>query len=464
MDGVLLPSDLLQAISHPAGGRVVLVVGAGCSVEAPTSLPLADECAREAHRRLRLDGVLGDSDCANASDLSCVADAVFAKTGSQRELVDRLPRDAFMKAEPNDGYLLAAAMLRERAVSCVLTLNFDLAMVSALTAVGTQDDVAVVAGPEDHHRLALTNLIYLHRNAGADPERWILRSPALAEDWRDHWEEVVAARVIGGPVTVFAGLGTPANVLVEAAVRIRNAVADTVRIYQVDPSSPQDSAFFARLNLPPTAYLQMGWGAFMRALADRLVEEHKAELERACQDLLSAEGFEDEDVPGLCKRLAEMGLLRLGRLRARWVLRQRAYEPRDPNTTVLIADLLLAVGLIERETTSQAVFGDDGVVEFRQGDQLLGSVVLASGRGIRRWLALETEIGQSERYWQHRIPRPRRAIAAGVQGDRPTKVATPKDVVYQEDRDSIVTGYTSLEMFSVHELRNTPAIAKDILT
>lgn len=442
---------------------MVLVVGAGCSVEAPTSLPLADECAREAHRRLVLDGVLEDTDCANASDLSCVADAVFNKTGSQHELVNRLPRDAFIKAEPNDGYLFAAALLRERAVSCVLTLNFDLAMVSALTAVGARDDVSVVAGPEEHDRLALTNLVYLHRNANADPDRWILRSAALADDWRDGWEEIVAARVIGGPVTVFAGLGTPASVLVQTAVRIRNAVADTVRIYQVDPAPPKSSAFFAELQLPTTAYLQMGWGAFMRTLAVRLVEEHKAELERACQDLISAEEFDDEDVSSLCKRLAEMGLVRLGRLRARWMLRERAYDPRDPNTTALIAHLLLAVGLIERATSSQAVFADDGVVEFWQGNRLLGSVVLASGRGIRTWLALETEIGQSERNWEHRTSRPRRAIVAGVQGDRPAKIATPKDVVYQEDHESIVTGYTSLEMFSVHELRNTPAVAKDIL-
>jgi hypothetical protein len=143
----------------------------------------------------------------------------------------------------------------------------------------------------------------------------------------------------------------------------------------------------------------------------------------------------------------------------------RAYDPRDPNTTttVLIADLLLVVGLIERVTSSQAVFGDDGVVEFWQGDRLLGSVVLASGRGIRRWCALETEIGQSERYWGHRTPRPRRAIVAGVQGDRPTEIAPPEDIVCEEDRDSIVTGYTSLDVFSVNELRNTPAIAKDIL-
>jgi len=39
-----LPADLLSAISQ-LSGRVVLVVGVGCSAEPPTSLPLSGELA-----------------------------------------------------------------------------------------------------------------------------------------------------------------------------------------------------------------------------------------------------------------------------------------------------------------------------------------------------------------------------------------------------------------------------------
>jgi hypothetical protein len=49
---VSLPAELLHAISQPAGGRVVLVTGAGCSVEAPTNLSLAFDCATKAHVKL----------------------------------------------------------------------------------------------------------------------------------------------------------------------------------------------------------------------------------------------------------------------------------------------------------------------------------------------------------------------------------------------------------------------------
>jgi hypothetical protein len=354
-------------------------------------------------------------------------------------------------------------MLREGAVSCVLTLNFDLAMSSALTQVGSRDDVAIIAGPEDHRDLGMANLIYLHRNVNADPETLILRSSALDEEWRGHWEEVIVAKALGAPVTVFVGLGTPSAVLVDSTLRIRRALADTVVVYQVDPGNREDSAFFAKLALPDDAYLQMSWVAFMRDLGRRLVEEHRTDLERACEELLEAEGWEREDVGGLCRRLAELGLIRLGRVRARWLLADAGYVPRRAVEAAWLADLLLAVGLIERTTGSRAVFGEDGVVEFRHNNRIAGSVVLATGRGFRRWLVLEARIRQSERHWEHRDPRPRRALVAGVPDGQPLPITPPTDVVSEEDPDDIVTGETTFEMFGVDQLRQTPELAERIL-
>lgn len=85
-----LPVELLQAISSPGGGKIALIVGAGCSVEAPTGVPVASKCSIEVHRRLLADGVLENGDCTDPTDLSAVADAVFAKKRSQRDVVDRL--------------------------------------------------------------------------------------------------------------------------------------------------------------------------------------------------------------------------------------------------------------------------------------------------------------------------------------------------------------------------------------
>jgi len=110
-----VPADLLHAIAE-CQGRVVLVVGAGCSLEPPTGLKLASEYAVEVLNELVLDGVLADGGCHDSQDLSLVASTVWARHGSQAAVVERLPRAKFRTARLNDGYLIAAALLRERAV------------------------------------------------------------------------------------------------------------------------------------------------------------------------------------------------------------------------------------------------------------------------------------------------------------------------------------------------------------
>ena len=164
----MLPPDLLQAIAEPTGSRVVLLVGAGCSLEPPTSLPLSRQCAEQAHAELLAEGVLAIGDCSDPSDLSVLAETVADRTGSQDALIGRMHPNCFKTAQPNHGHTLAAILLRERAISCVVTLNFDLALSSALAMVGG-DDVEVIQGPEDHGRLGTINLVYLHRNANSEP-------------------------------------------------------------------------------------------------------------------------------------------------------------------------------------------------------------------------------------------------------------------------------------------------------
>ena len=99
-----LPEGLRRAISTPGGGRVALILGAGCSVEARTNIPPSAVCSSEVYRRLVADGVLNEGDCSDPTNLSLVADAVFAKTGSQAGVVKRL-RDRYelKLATPNDG-------------------------------------------------------------------------------------------------------------------------------------------------------------------------------------------------------------------------------------------------------------------------------------------------------------------------------------------------------------------------
>ncbi len=197
-----LPPDLLKAVAAQGGGRISLILGAGCSFEAPTSIPLSRQCSLEMHQRLLADGVLHVGDCANPEDLSALADAVHARANSQHPLVERM-RDSYSlhARPPNNGYLIAAALLCEGAVESVVTLNFDVALTGAITDLTCADVVGIIEGPQHLPQQKGRNIYYLHRNANApDAETWVLRTVALQTDWQGHWEPVITANVLTRPV------------------------------------------------------------------------------------------------------------------------------------------------------------------------------------------------------------------------------------------------------------------------
>jgi hypothetical protein len=456
----VLPAPLLLAISSKPHGRVAIIVGAGCSLEAPTCIPLAKDVAVEAHRRLRADGVLNDRDCANPEDLSCVADAVYAKTGQQTPLVERMVPPKFRTAEPNEGYLLAAALLREEAILCLMTLNFDCAIATALTQVGAGDEIALINGPTDHTQVGLINVIFLHRNAWSPPEEWLLRTTVL-DSWQGRWQEIVANRVLSSPVTVFAGLGSPSGVLIETTRKIRTAIPNGTNVYQVDPGNREASRFFADLQILPEAYLQMPWGQFMKELSDRVLQEHRDELEHQCQVRIHTEQLENENTETICTRLTGLGLIAVGRLRARWLLEPTGYFPHVDMELSWIADLVLAIALIERKTGTQAVFHDDGIVELHRGGTIASALILAHGRGSKRWLSMEPVLHGLAGKHERRYSRQLSTVVAGVQGQQRPEVSPPTNIVPTEDPSSILPKAPVSTIVDVEELRaNEATIAR----
>jgi len=458
-----LPPELLQAVSAPGGGKITLVVGAGCSFEPPTSIPLAGTCSQECHDRLVANGVLAVGDCALPSNLSCLADAVVAKSGEQRLLVEQLSQHYDLKtASPNEGHLLTAALLREGAIASVVTLNFDLALSTAIARLGAGDVVGVIDGPDDFPNKKAFNLYYLHRNANAaDPETWVLRTAALDAEWKGKWEQVVAVMVLATPVVVFAGLGSPANVLIQSAKLIRNAIPNGGKAYQVDPGDPDKSAFFKALELAPDAFVRKSWCEFMEELSRRLAVEHTDRLKAAAEAMIQREKLHPEDLTPLLSRLQSIGLLNVGRLRANWLLHEKEYCAEESLARELLADLLLAAALITRVTDTQAVLCEDGVVEFRRGDRTIATHVLASGRGTRGQVAIETALRQRRRRLRDRATPLSGAIIAATL-DTGNAITPPADVLLGDTSASIVFGPTALPMFHVDSLRQDPTKCQQV--
>lgn len=459
-----LPAELLEAVSAPGGGKITLVVGAGCSFEAPTSIPLARQCSQECHDRLVANGVLAIGDCSTPSNLSSLADAVVAKTGKQRLLVEQLSQHyALRTATPNEGHSLAAALLREGAITSILTLNFDLALTTAISALGVGDRVGIIDSPDDLANQKTINLYYLHRNANAaDPETWILRTEALTNEWKGTWESVVAAKVLATPIVVFAGLGNPADVLIESTKLIQKAIPSGIRAYQVDPVDCDKSEFFKALALDPSAFRQATWCDFMADLSQRLLVAHTSQLRTAAETIVTREHLASEDLTALLSRLEEIGLLKVGFLRSSWLLHEKPYYPEELQVRERIADLLLAAALIARVTNTTAVLFDDGFVEFRRDDRTVATHVFVSGGGTRSRSAIEAELSMRKRRYRGRPSPPGGAIIAGTSDISGGPITPPADLLLGETSGSIVLEPSALQLFHVASLRQDSAQCQQV--
>jgi hypothetical protein len=145
----------------------------------------------------------------------------------------------------------------------------------------------------------------------------------------------------------------------------------------------------------------------------------------------------------------------MGKLRALWLLDPQGYAPDDARRG-LIADLLLGVGLVERELGATAYFREDGVVEFRTGSTITAATLLASGGGTRRWAALEPRVRTAAARLRPEA-RPVFAILGGVQGAAPEPIAPPEDLLSGGMSDDIIAGDLVMNLVMIDELRTDPA-------
>ena len=449
-----IPHPLLFAVSSQGGGQLALIVGAGCSVESPTSIPVASTCSEEVHRRLVEDGLLEEGDCKKPRDLGELSEVVYTKTQSQRAIVERLLDHYPLKlATPNEGYLIAAALLIEGVVVSLVTLNFDLAISAALSQLGAAK-VGVVERPADMGHLKTTNVYYIHRNANeTDCEKWVLRTSVLQSEWEGNWEAVVATKVLATPVVVFAGLGSPTEVLLRTTELLRKAVPSGSAVFQVDVADRANSGFCARLGLTTEAYIQGSWGDFMREVAERHVVKQVDAIRAEIKTKAEEDGLEAEETDTVLSRFQGLGLINGGRVRGYWMVKNRTYLASCECDGGLLADLLLGLATLQRVSSAEINISIDGVVEFFREDRMVAAVLVASGSGHRSRAALETELSQRLNAARYQRVRPRAAVMFGTSDVQP-RATPPPDIVRGTDDVNDILAPSTLAFFHICDLRS----------
>jgi hypothetical protein len=434
------PPDLLQAIAAAGGGQIALVIGAGCSVEPPTEVPLAGTLSRTVERRLVLDGVLADGECADPWNLSQLTTLVWQKTGSQSGVVTRFPLDRMRLAKPNLGYKLLVALMAEGAVSHVLSLNFDLAVQHAASDLGIEIAIIDQSGQAVPVRAAL---VHLHGCANGASESLVLREDVIDAAWRGQWEQVVAQQILGAPVVVFAGLGSAAPVLTATIDMIQAALGGNKTLYQADIGPFLNNGFAQQLNIPGERYIQGGWSAFVGRLAERLAAAQVDALEENGTMLLNENGAAEADqalFKALVARLRTVPLLAVGKHRAFARLEKRKlYRAHSVADDELISEPLLKLAQLAEHHGFEALPTQGGTWLLRREGRHVGQVLLASGGGTRRMAALEPRAKMVCGYIEeHSFSGPDIVLIGGVAPGEP--LGSHVDLIVDANPEDLVDG------------------------
>jgi len=435
-----IPPPLLHAVVADEGGRLALVIGAGTSFEPPTSLPLGGEASAAAHAQLLKNGVIQPGECPNPNDLAVLASLIYEKEGSQQTLVAELPMNSFRLAKPNRGYKLLIAMMAERAITYVLSLNFDLAVQNAAAELGCT--VHAVRSFGDPLPAAAT-IIHLHGNAYDEPDNLVLRAEVINEAWKASWQQVIAQQVLAAPIVLFIGLGSPAPVLTKTVQMIADAVGHNERFYQADVVTHDQSGFAAQLGVPPERYIEGGWTEVMGDLAARLANEQVDDLLEACDALLTANHASDEQIDDFnttAERLRSVSLLGIGKLRARAKLEETSYVPRHSLDDELFAEPISALGGFCRSTGVTAVPCENGVWKLAREGRSLGCLIVSTGRGTRKISALEAKIRYQHEELCEISNEPARAILLGGIIPEAHEIASPDDIVTGDVIETLISG------------------------
>jgi hypothetical protein len=397
-----------------------------------------------------MDGILDVGECPDPGNLAALASLVFRKTGSQRALVSRLPLARLKMARPNLGYRLLVALMSERAISHVLSLNFDLAVQNAAAELGVLIDVVDAAG----QRVPATpSLVHLHGSANGCSESLVLREETIDAAWRGNWEQVVAGQILAAPNVLFIGLGSAAPVLSETISMIAGAVGGERTFYQADVVAHNDSCFAEQLEVPSDRYIRGGWCAALTTLANRLAEEQLHTLCVTGVRVLRDNRCPDEEVTGyrqLVRRMRVLSLLVLGKMRAYARLdMKRSYLPRTAHEEELIAEPIAKLALISGQTDLSARPTQSGMWSLERDGRSVATVLLASGGGVRRSVALEPSL----RYicnciGEGSVCGPDIVLVAGVIPDpTPTEHL---DLIADEDRGDLIGGPAQPTIFSAN--------------
>ena len=455
---IQLSNELKAALERVNEQGIVLVIGAGSSLDDPTGLELGGHYSELAHRALSRRGVIVPQP--NPRDLSELADAVVTATGAQDQLVAELPIQRMRLASPNLGHVIAAALQADGFVRSILTLNYDTAMASAIAHLGVSD-VHVIERREDLPSTSPKTLIYLHGSANGLPQDLVLTTADLDTRWQGSWKELIANKTLLAPVVAFVGLGSSANLISSTLKKIMEGVGGATSFVLVGPGDQSITTFASSIGADAGHCIDCGWEDFMKACAAYALTT-LVQLSAAKFDVIERQkSVARVDTAHVLKEITQLGYLEYGAARAKWfgVDSRRRYMPhpaRDTPDLVHLADVIHLVAEIENWVSTS--------IRIKDGDvEVAGAIV--SIYSSQEPADFETAITRVQARIDRGHPSRKPSAVIIARTNPPEKIAAPTNIVFggNDDQSSglaeefdIIRSQAEVGMFYLPDVRSDP--------
>lgn len=454
---IQLSNELKAALERVNEHGIVLVIGAGSSVDDPTGLKLGSHYSESAHSALTRRGVIATQP--KPWDLSELADAVLAATGSQDQLVAELPIPRMKLATPNLGHVLAAALQADGFVRSILTLNYDTAMASAIAQLGGSD-VHVIERKEDLPSRSPKTLIYLHGSANGLPQDLVLTTSDLETTWQASWKELIANQTLLAPFVAFVGLGSSASLISSTLRKIKDGVGGATSFVLVGPGDQSVTTFAESIDADADHCIDCGWQDFMKACAGYALETLVQLAAAKFDEVERQRSVTSVDTTHVLEEIRQLGFLEYGAARAKWfgVHGKRKYMPHptsDAPELVHLADIIHLIAEIESWVPAS--------VRITDGDIEVDGSTVSIFSSMR---PADFETAVTELLAQISASPSRRPSAVVIaRTNPPEKIAAPENIVFggregqtgsMTEEFDIIRSQVEVGMFYLPELRADP--------
>ena len=227
---------------------------------------------------------------------------------------------------------------------------------------------------------------------------------------------------------------------------ITEAVGGARTFFQADVALFDDSYFAHQLGVPLDRYIEGGWCAVMEKLGERVAEEQIHTLKVTGTHVLRENHNSEDEISGffeLAGRQQGLPLLAFGKLRAFARLdTKKMYLPRTQLEEEIVAEPMAKLASICRQIGLSAHPKPSGVWSLERDGRPIATALLASGGGVRRLAALESNLRHICRSISEvSLSGPDIVLIGGTMAE-PADVAAHVDIVADEKKDDIISGPT----------------------